>query len=122
MVDVKLLENFKNLEITKKELCSALGKDLVSIPIDEPLIVKSTDVVNVLNAYKDGKLELEKLLDWVNTVWFTELFDYDDNECDSIAGVMDKLEELDEREEPLSVNEIDTYISALKNNQELTLS
>jgi hypothetical protein len=120
MVDVKLLEKFKNLEIKKSDLCSVLGENLVSISIDEPLTVKSTDVINVLSAYKDGKLKLENLLDWTNTVWFTDLFDYDDNECDSIASVMDKLEELDEREELLSVKEIDTYILALENNQELS--
>jgi len=54
------------------------------------------------------------------TIWFTELFDYDESECDSIVNVMDKLEELDERKELLPTNEFDTYISALENNQELS--
>lgn len=119
MINRKLLNDFKEMKIFKKDLCDILGMNLVSLSIDVPVIIDAIDVINVLNAYKDGNFSKSSLLDWVNTVWFTELFSYNDEHCDSIANVMNKLEELDESGETLSNIDIDRYIQALRENKEI---
>jgi hypothetical protein len=96
-----------------------LDGDLFTLEIDNPIIIYASDVINLLNAYKNRTITIEHLLDWVNTIWFTELFTYNDNQCDSIADVLNRLEELDEDGSELKESDIDNYIHALKNNREI---
>jgi hypothetical protein len=118
-MDVNYLDMFKNLQISKKDLTDALGGNLYAAKIEEPVIVFNLDVVNMLGAFKNGIITLEQMLDWVNTVWFTELFEYEEEHCDSIASVLNKLEDLDEEGRGLIESDIDDYIYALLNNKEL---
>ena len=116
---ISYLEMFKNLQISKKELCNNIGKKLHDITIDNPVIVNTTDVINVLDAYKIGKISINQMLEWVNIVWFTDLFEYDERQCDSIASVLNVLEELDEKDKNLTEDDIDKYITVLLNNDEI---
>ena len=117
-MEIDHLVNFKNLQISKKELTDKLGENLFAVKINEPIIIYASDVINLLNAYKSGKIKNEVLIDWVNVVWFTELFSYNDTHCDSIASVLNELEELDESGKDLTEGDINLYINALKNNLE----
>jgi hypothetical protein len=56
---------------------------------------------------------------WVNTIWFTDLFEYEDEHSDSMASVFDKLEELDENNRILTAVDINKYIEALLKNEEV---
>lgn len=96
-----------------------MGGDLIAICVENPEKVFATDVINLLSFYRENKISLKQLLDWVNTIWFTELFEYDDNQCDSIASVLNKLEELDEEGNCLTKSDIDLYIDALSKNAEI---
>jgi len=113
------LEMFKNLQISKKELSDRVGGNLLAAKSEYPETVYNTDVIKVLTAFRSGRISLNQLLDWVNTVWFTELFDYDDEYNNSIASVLDKLEDLDEGDRKLTQHDIDEYIDALLRNKEV---
>lgn len=112
------LDMFKNLKISKKDLSDKLGGNLHAVTLEKPVTVFNTDVINVLKAVRIDKITLNQLLDWVNTIWFTELFEYDDEYSDSIASVLDKLEDLDEDNRKLTKSDIDKYIDALSTNNE----
>ena len=118
-MDNNLLVAFKMLHISKKELKDRLGGNLATLVAIDPVSISVEDVIYVLNAYKEEKIELSELLDWVNTIWFTDLFDYVDDQSDSIASVMDILEELDEDEKTLTKSDVDKYIGALLRNEEV---
>jgi hypothetical protein len=113
------LEMFKNLQITKKELSDKYGGDLHLVKLEKPVKISNNDVINVLNAIRNGMITLDQLLDWVNTIWFTDLYEYDDGYADSIASVLDKLEELDEDDRKLVESDIEKYIKALLDNKEV---
>jgi len=113
----KYLIDFKDLRISKEELSDKLGGNLISLTVDEPAIISAADLINVLTAYRTGRID--QLLDWVNTIWFTDLFDYNDDQCDSIASVMDRLDELDEDGRELTESDINEYIDALLKNKEV---
>jgi hypothetical protein len=49
-------------------LCNKLGDNLVTLVIDKPVIIDTTDVIHVLNTFKPGGITLNELLEWVNTV------------------------------------------------------
>jgi len=119
MMNTNYLLNFKELQISKKELSDKLGGNLLALKVDKPVTIYAKDVINVLNAFRNNTITIDQLLDWVNTVWFTELFEYEDSECDSIASVLDKLEDLDEDDRELTESDIDDYIIALTNNMEI---
>ncbi len=113
------LMNFRDLQISKKELSDKLGGNLLAVKIDNPIVIYTSDVINLLNTYKSRQITIERLIDWVNTIWFTELFTYDDTHCDSIASVLNRLEDLDEDDRELTESDINNYINALKNNREI---
>lgn len=115
----KVLTKFKNLEIYKNELTNLFNTDLKATVISKPIIVYASDVIKLLEFFRSGKITVQELLDWVNTIWFTDLFDYNDSQSDSIASVMNELEEVDENIDKLSTSNIERYIRALSNNIEL---
>ncbi len=119
MMTNEYLLMFKKLELSKSQLVEKLGGDFITICVENPEKIYTTDVINLLSSYRENKITLNQLIDWVNTIWFTELFEYDDNQCDSIASVLNKLEELDEEGNCLTESDIDLYIDALSKNTEV---
>jgi len=119
MIDKKTAEDFKYMRINRKDISELFEGNLMSLSLDEPVMVESFDLINVLKAFKEKKISTEELVDWVNIIWFSDLFDYNDDQADSISSVMSKLEELDENGNVLSTEDVNVYIEALKNNKEV---
>ena len=92
----KALLNYKNLSISKEELKDIVGGDLYNTDCKTPEVIKASDVINALEAFGTGKISKEKLLDWVNVVWFTDLYEFCEDELESIVSVLQVLETLDE--------------------------
>lgn len=118
-MSVNSIEQFKNFRMSREELSNKFDGDLLAAKIENPVIVYNTDVVNALSAFKNDRITLAQLLDWVNTIWFTELFDYDDEYSNSIASVLNKLEDLDEEGRELTQYDMNKYIDALLENREI---
>lgn len=116
---IETLNEFKSFKITKSQLQSKIGENLYRVKIEQPIIVNHTDVIYILERYKSNEISVRDLVDWVNVVWFTDLFDYAERYQDSIASVMTELEELDEEGQELTSEKIDMYIDALQNNREV---
>jgi hypothetical protein len=116
---IDYLNMFKELQISRKDLCDQLGGNLHAVKLEKPVTVFNTDVINVLEGIRNNRITLNQLLDWVNTIWFTDLFEYEDEHSDSMASVFDKLEELDENNRSLTAVDINKYIEALLKNEEV---
>lgn len=114
-----ILEKYKNFEISKGELLKLVNKDLMTLKVQKPVEICTNDIIALLENYKQGKITNQDLLDWVNTIWFTDLYEYCDSQSDSIASVMNELEEVDEDIEKISSSSIEKYIEALKKNIEI---
>lgn len=77
------------------------------------------DAVNILELYKKGNIGIYDVVDWTNVVWFTDVYEYGDNCHDSLAGVLNYLEELDEEGSDLILEKVDYFIEALRENREI---
>lgn len=110
-----LLEKFRDMEITKDELNNIMKS------LDEVVKVEvfSIHLINLLKNYDLKLVDDSYLLDWVNTIWFSDWYFYNEDQCDSIASVMNELEELDEEGNELTREKIKKYICALEKNLEL---
>ncbi len=91
-----ILNEYRQMCITKVQLREQLGGDLHRVAVDRPVCIKASDVRAGIGHVLSGEKTLEELVDWVNVVWFTELFDFPDAETDSIVSVLEVLETLDE--------------------------
>lgn len=118
-MDIELLEQFRDLKINKDKLNELLPMDIKDINIPKPIEVCNKHLILLLENFQSSKIDKTMLLEWVNTVWFSGLFDYCDENCDSIASVMNELEEIDEENKELTNQKINYYINALKNNIEV---
>ena len=99
-----VLSDFRDFKKSKTDLVQIFGKDLLNA-VGTTLPVSSKDVITAIDRYLSGEISKGQLVDWVNVLWFTDLFEYNDDEADSIASVMTVLESLDEAE--VSVSEHD---------------
>ncbi len=106
------------MHITKTELCRQLGDDLHNVEVIHPVCIKASDVRAGIGRVLSGEKTLEELVDWVNVVWFTELFDFPDAETDSIVSVLEVLETLDEDGVYISDEELKAMQLALDGNKE----
>lgn len=116
---VKLLEAFRDIKLSKEELLEKLNVKSLN-DVKQVVIIASVDVIKLLESFKAGDISETELLEWVNTIWFSDTYDYVDEEMDSIASVMNKLEEIDEGRE-LDEASIDLFIKSLKANEEIEL-
>ena len=61
-----------NLNQLKKEL----GDDLYNVNITTSRKVYAEDLIFLINQYISHKITLQEIVDWVNVVWFTDLYEY----------------------------------------------
>lgn len=99
-------------------LKAVFGKNLLAAKTDHPATVTAHDVAAAIEKYLSGDISKQVLLDWVNTLWFTDLYTYDDTESDCIASVMSVLETLDEDGVSISPSEWPEMLSCLATNAE----
>ncbi len=117
----QVLVDFKNLKISIAELKNSIGMDLYNIDNIKSVKVTTQDVINSINMFTSNEITKDGLVDWVNVVWFTDLFFYDASQEDAIASVMSLLETLDEENVEFSKDDFRKMINALENNVECTL-
>ena len=114
------LRLYCELKISKSELQQAIGEDLHNVVCKKAYCIKRSEVVNAIQLYKNGAISKDTLVEWVNVVWFTELFVFDDEDADSIVSVLEVLETMDEDGVVISENELSEMITALSSNTEYT--
>ena len=116
----KYLSLYRELKISKSELQQAIGEDLHNVECNTAYSIKRSDVVNAIQLLQNGTIPKDALVEWVNVVWFTELFVFDDEDADSIVSVLEVLETMDEDDVIISENELSEMITALTSNTEYT--
>ena len=116
-----LLIKFKKFEIGLNDIKNFYGEDLYNIEVDEVVNVSVDDVIQAINYLLNKTIVIQQLVEWVNIIWFTDMFEYKTSEEDSIASVMSLLESLDEEDVSFSNEDYLKMIDSLKNNNECTL-
>jgi hypothetical protein len=119
----KLLKDFRDFKISLEELKTAFGVTrLLNEKVDNPLVITASDVVAAIKRYRSEEISVLTLVNWVNTLWFNyDLYAYSDDSIDSIASVMDLLEEFDEKGVSYTDSDYDRMVHALETNSEFKL-
>lgn len=115
-----VLSKYKRFDVSLQELKSVLGEDLYNVADATPEKVVAADVVYAIKKYLSKAVTLSELVDWVNVIWFTELYEYAAKEENAIASVMTLLETLDEGVN-FTDDEYAQMIKCLENNTECEL-
>ncbi len=108
------LKKFINLEIRKEEI----GENLHRVKLARPAVVRADDVAAAVKAMYQGKISKEHLLEWVNAVWFTDVFDFSDSETDSVFSVLEILEAMDEDGVSITLEHLEEMTKCLQENRE----
>ena len=118
MNESAIVEKFRKMEISKADLQAFFGNDLHNADCSKPQKITRFDVVNAVQAMLDGSKSVLVVVEWVNVVWFTDLFTFPDDETDSIVSVLGVLETLDEEGVVATTDELKNMVSALRENKE----
>lgn len=118
----KYLGLYRKLKISKSELQQVIGEDLHNVQCKKAYRIRRSDVVNAIQLLQNGTIDKDTLVEWVNVVWFTELYMFDDEDADSIVSVLEVLETMDEDGVIVSEDELLKMITALTSNTEYTPS
>jgi hypothetical protein len=121
----KLLTDYKNFLATDSDLKAQFGSPLIQAKVTETEreTFTASDVITAIKKYRAREITLQNLVDWVNTLWFVDgLYNCEESQGDSIASVMDLLEELDEDGVAYTDDEYDCMIAALESNTEYKTS
>lgn len=116
-----ILNDYRQMKIDRSTLSQNLGGDIHNAKVDRPVCVRAADVSNAIELVLSGKRSLHDLIEWVNVVWFTDLFYFLDKETDSIISVLEILETLDEDGACVSDEEMRSMQRALKEKTEYVL-
>lgn len=114
----KYLGLYRDLKISKSELQQAIGEDLYNVECKRAYCIKRSDVANAIQLYENGTISKDVLVEWVNVVWFTGLYVFNDEDADSIVSVLEVLETMDEDGVIVTENEFSEMITALTSNTE----
>ncbi|MPM67928.1 hypothetical protein SDC9_114853 [bioreactor metagenome] len=114
------LKKFRDLKIRRSDLSEGGKIELFNVAPEQnkPVPIFPEHVITLLNRFKTQEISKARLLEWVNTVMFTDLFDYAEEYQNSIASVFSELEEIDEEGKDLTPEKFDLLLTALQNNTE----
>ena len=115
-----ILKRYKHFEASLQELKDTFGDDLYNVPNVLPQQVSANDVIYAIQQYLANIISLTDLINWVNIIWFTDLYKYSEREENAIASVMSLLETLDEGVE-FSNEEYFKMVDCLQKNIECEL-
>ncbi|MBA2853974.1 barstar family protein [Methanococcus maripaludis] len=118
MIDLKILEKYLDLEISKDEL-GELSQGFAPVKYHGSIEVHKEHLIHLLEKYLKKEISDNDFVDWVNFIWFSEWYTYFEEDSDLIASVMNELEEIDEEGKELTVEKAELYINVLKNNIEV---
>ena len=104
------------MKINLKQLKKQYGNNLYNAEIETPEKVYANNVISSIEKYISNKITQQELLDWVNVVWFTDLYEYNSPEEESIASVMSSLETIDEDDAEFTDEDFLKMITALSDN------
>ena len=90
------LKKYKRFELSFQEIKASLGDYLYNVPQITPEKINADDVIYAIRQFLLKNITPEELVNWVNVVWFTDLYVYASKEENAIASVMTLLETLDE--------------------------
>lgn len=110
-----MLEQVRDLKLKKDELPSISYEQETEL-LQEPVVINRQHVIHVLKRFKQERLSQADLYDWVHFVWFSDFYTCQDNDADSIASVMQVLEELEE-EGDITADDADYCLQALEKNE-----
>ena len=110
----EMLEQVRDLKVKKDDLPS-ISYDVETELLENPVILTRQQVIHVLKRYKQERLSLEDLFIWLHFVWFSDFFACKQEDADSIASVMDVLQELEE--EGIMPDDVDYCLDALEKNE-----
>ena len=113
----RILNDFLKAKIGLEQLKEKIGNDLYNVTIENPKTVYASDLVFLINEYVSEKISLKEIVDCVNVIWFTDLYEYNIPEEDSIASVISLLETLDEDDMQFSNKDFMNMIECLSNNK-----
>ena len=87
---------FKRFEVNLQALKTKLGEDLYNISDISPEKITAEDVIYAIVEYRTKVISLQDLVNRVDVIWFSNLYEYAEKEDNSIASVITLLETLDE--------------------------
>ena len=117
-----VLYQFKKAEINAEQLRHELGNDLYNVTNIKAEKIYAKDVSYVIKLYLSKAITLQSLLDWVNIIWFTDLFVYNSAEENTISSVITVLETLDEDDAEINDDDLLQMIEALNNNTDYSVN
>jgi len=112
----ELLEKVRDLKINKDDMPPVRYDDETDL-LENPVVIERKHVVNVLKRFKQEIYTQQDLFDWIHFVWFSDFYTCADDDADSIASVMQVLEELEEEGDILP-EDVEHCLYALAHNIE----
>jgi len=95
------LKGFKKgryLSLLANRDTSSINKEINDLVQNKHLFItiELQDVLRVISLYRNNKISLEVLVNWVNVVLFSDAYSFTKNEKDEVTKVLYELEEFDE--------------------------
>lgn len=119
IMNKQLVQKLLNCEITWKEFSAIENCSSYLINTNGAAIKVDVNAVkNAIQSYLDNKYTMQDLLDWANTVRFSDIFLIEEHYRDCIISILDRIEESDEEGSELSKDDLLLMLKKLNNNEE----
>lgn len=115
---VELIQKMLDCEITWKKAISIEYEDSYLVKTDNGYIfhINTETVIKAIESCLNGTFSHKDLIDWVNVVRFSDIFNFDEKQQECIISILDRIEESDEDGKTLSDDDLLLMERKLKNN------
>lgn len=113
----EVLQRFLAGDVGREEAQASLDEDLMNLDIEVPIDVSRDDIAFMLTKLRDGRVVVSHVLDWVLVLRQTTLYDWSEEDMDSICSVLDALEALENPSVRLHPGDINEMITCLESNE-----
>ena len=100
-------------EAAKKERCGSyviVGTEEFHVDVD--------NIMTAIDACLNGKYTIQDLIDWANVIRFSDVFSFETKHSECIIGILDRIEESDEKNNELTRADLNLMKEKLERNEQ----
>lgn len=117
MEEIETLEKFRDLEVGKAEILGILVDKVFRKKIK--IEININNILKIINYLTTGRISVEEIIEWINVIHFSQLFKAKKEEEKCILSIINELKKLDSDINQISDENLEKYLNALRNNEEL---
>ncbi len=113
----EIARQYRDFQIDVATYGELAGENVQFLSLDHLVPVGPSHVIEAIRKFLLEEISMEQLVKWVNVIWFSDAYEFEESFTDSMVSVLDQLECLDEDGVSFTEEQYQMMMDCLANNR-----